>query len=768
MEGCAITIPLRFCFWMSVWKESFAQALTLTTLRRFWTEWTWRTFKIGSVMKKIMKYFTLATAALLLLASCQNGELENAAPEVYEYTFTIADSETKAILGDECVLWESDDRMGQYAVTSSGAVSSNKYGWITPGQPAQMKVYSDLALSSGDMVYAYYPYSDSNSQNPDDVELTIPADQDGVDDMPMASLPLKLERGLAKGQSTLEAGEIKMVNLGAVVEFNIYSSAADRQSDKVKSVTFEADSPIAGDFEFDLTSVDYADKTTLAISGYKETAVVASLPAPVKVGTSKENAAKVSMVVAPGTYSGTLTVMTDQSKYTFQFSSAKEFVRSAVKPLAVDLAKGKRPVTKSVETIDLTAGYSNQQAVSSAAGKVVSVEFNKGSNSNEPKWYSNGTAVRIYGGGYFTVSADGNYISKIELEYTQSENTNTLSADNGAFNSPIWEGDATLVKFTVGGSKGHVKLQKVIVTYSSESGSGDEGGSDDGGNDDGGNDDGGSDDGGNDDGGDDGDDDGGTQGSQTPAVDQTWLELPGMTENSNYLVNTYYDGGNRNYTHLYDKKNYTSLWTAYPLNSSHMGSLKRPGSWKFSPAIDTDYQVDLTGSSYAGDYSRGHLIPNGSRNGIKNMQLQTFYVTNSVPQIQNSFNGGIWNSLENALQGEAGSEEIYIVTGVTFEKVGESKTIKTTKAKDDDKTVPVPNYFWKVVLKVNKSGNTVTSASTIGFWFEHKTYSDSYTNYAVSVDQIEKWTGFDFFVNLPDSVEKSAETNTSWGSFQNF
>jgi endonuclease G len=80
----------------------------------------------------------------------------------------------------------------------------------------------------------------------------------------------------------------------------------------------------------------------------------------------------------------------------------------------------------------------------------------------------------------------------------------------------------------------------------------------------------------------------------------------------------------------------------------------------------------------------------------------------------------------------------------------------------------VPNYFWKVALKVNKSGNTVTSASTIGFWFEHKTYSDSYTNYAVSVDQIEKWTGFDFFVNLPDSVEKSAETNTSWSSFQNF
>mgnify|MGYP003300263414 CR=1 FL=1 len=151
------------------------------------------------------------------------------------------------------------------------------------------------------------------------------------------------------------------------------------------------------------------------------------------------------------------------------------------------------------------------------------------------------------------------------------------------------------------------------------------------------------------------------------------------------------------------------------------------------------------------------------------MQKQTFYVTNSVPQIQNTFNGSIWQKLEAALQAIGETEEIYIVTGVTFEKVGESKTITYTTAKDDSKQVPVPNYFYKVVMKVNKSGSTITSASTIGFWFEHKGYSDSeYSNYAVSVDQIEQWTGFDFFVNLPDSIENTAETNTSWSSFQSF
>lgn len=147
------------------------------------------------------------------------------------------------------------------------------------------------------------------------------------------------------------------------------------------------------------------------------------------------------------------------------------------------------------------------------------------------------------------------------------------------------------------------------------------------------------------------------------------------------------------------------------------------------------------------------------------MQKQTFYVTNSVPQVQDSFNSGIWSSLEGALQSKAKSQTLYIVTGVAFEKEGETKTIKYTTAQNDTKQVPVPNYFYKVVLSATTdSSGTVTLANTVGFWFEHKTYTDSYTNYAVSVDQIEEWTGFDFFPNLPDAIEVVAEKNNSWSN----
>lgn len=267
-----------------------------------------------------------------------------------------------------------------------------------------------------------------------------------------------------------------------------------------------------------------------------------------------------------------------------------------------------------------------------------------------------------------------------------------------------------------------------------------------------------------------------TDGGVTGGVPtESWLELPGEDKGilyPNAVELKVKSGSERNYTAYYDKSTYTSMWVAYPLESKHMGSLSRPDDWSFNPLLEEKYQVDLCSASYTDypPYARGHLIPNASRNGIKEMQLQTFYVTNSVPQIQDNFNSGIWSSLEAALQSAASKKTVYIVTGVAFQKVGETKTISYTTAKNDTKNVPIPNYFYKVVLKVTTSSNaTVTSASTVGFWFENKAYSGStYSNYTVSVDDVEKWTGFDFFANLPDSVEATAEKNTNWTTFQSF
>ena len=264
-----------------------------------------------------------------------------------------------------------------------------------------------------------------------------------------------------------------------------------------------------------------------------------------------------------------------------------------------------------------------------------------------------------------------------------------------------------------------------------------------------------------------------TQGATKPAVDKDWLELGSGKDGSQYVASTTYAGSERNYTVFYDTFMMTPLWTAYPLERGHMGSYKRPSSWSYNPNINEKYQIKVTGGIYSGNtYSRGHMCPNGSRNGNTTMQEQTFYVTNQVPQIQNSFNSGIWSSLEGAVQGVAKSmnEEIYVVTGVAFNKGAESPTINYTSPRDaSSQRVPIPNYFYKLVLRVKTSGGTVTDAVCVAFWFEHKAYSDSYANYTVSVDEVEAWTGFDFFVNLPSEIEARCEAeNTTWSAFTSF
>ena len=242
----------------------------------------------------------------------------------------------------------------------------------------------------------------------------------------------------------------------------------------------------------------------------------------------------------------------------------------------------------------------------------------------------------------------------------------------------------------------------------------------------------------------------------------------------------------------------SSLWVAYPLyKAATEGSYNGDsGDWRYFTSSDqyneTGYtipaekQVNIISHSYGVNvgstthegyndqsnlYARGHQIPNGDRKNYKSFNKQTYYAINSTPQIQNGFNSGPWNSLEESIRNAIpASDTLYIATGPAFQKIGEAtEAVTWITPQDDNKSCPVPNYYWKVVLKVKRTGGKVTAAKAIGFWFKHDVYSNyTLTDFAVSVDQIEQWTGFDFFVNLPDSVETTAETNSSWSTFKNF
>ena len=286
-----------------------------------------------------------------------------------------------------------------------------------------------------------------------------------------------------------------------------------------------------------------------------------------------------------------------------------------------------------------------------------------------------------------------------------------------------------------------------------------------------------------------------------------WLELPaytkaGMANTTTSSLNDLYKithtvqmGGKtqRNYTCLYDPAMYASYWVAYPLCYDHINGSGRSEQWAYDPdvpsskqtnVIDGAYGVSISTPNYSSNlYSRGHQIASADRNGVDDMCDQTFYMTNLTPQIQNGFNGGVWKNLEEAVRAlvssnSSSTDTVYVVSGAAFRKKTDgTESITTIKNTRDSKTLPVPNYYWKALLKVTWSGSgnnkTVTGASAIGFWLPHQDLKGaSYTSYTTSIDQIEEWTGFDLFTNLPgdnsSGIEKAAESNTNWTTFQNF
>lgn len=263
-----------------------------------------------------------------------------------------------------------------------------------------------------------------------------------------------------------------------------------------------------------------------------------------------------------------------------------------------------------------------------------------------------------------------------------------------------------------------------------------------------------------------------------------WLEMPGtyMTGNAGMHCHTHFSemGGRRqrNYSVLYDETKYISYWVAYPLCKGHLGE-GRQESWQFDPKVSEHNQTSVKkgyGVSVATDnyprnfYARGHQIPNADRNGVPGMMEQTYYSTNLTPQIQHGFNGHIWAHLESAVRSAVKSDTLYVVTGASLMKKGENLKVKSIKNRNDNKVLPLPNYYWKVMLKVRRdSKGNISEAVTVGFWLPHKDLKNqTYSDFAVSVNEIEEWTGFDFFVNLPDGIESCAESVADWDGFVRF
>lgn len=198
-------------------------------------------------------------------------------------------------------------------------------------------------------------------------------------------------------------------------------------------------------------------------------------------------------------------------------------------------------------------------------------------------------------------------------------------------------------------------------------------------------------------------------------------------------------------------------WSAYCLTSEHLvKNAARSDDFRPDPEISTGSAslADYKGSGY----DRGHLSPAADFAFDKTAMSETFYMSNMSPQA-GGLNRGIWKDLEATVRNWASEfGRVYVVSGPILEKPAEDyESIGKDK-------VSVPQYYYKVLLaplyadeKDKETPDDAKSVIAIGFILPNEKCDGDIFDFAVSIDEVEKRTGIDFFNELDDDAENAVE-----------
>ncbi len=175
-------------------------------------------------------------------------------------------------------------------------------------------------------------------------------------------------------------------------------------------------------------------------------------------------------------------------------------------------------------------------------------------------------------------------------------------------------------------------------------------------------------------------------------------------------------------------------------------------------AIEKDYflkylQPDSTYEYDGFGYDRGHLAPSADFRWSEKALSESYFYSNMSPQAA-AFNREAWAELEALLRGylyDNPGVQLYVVTGPILEEG--LPVIERSVNK-----VAIPKRYFKVALDLDNERG-------IGFVMPNEKISYPLESFALSIDEVEALTGWDFFNALEDTKEAELESNldkTAW------
>jgi endonuclease G len=148
-------------------------------------------------------------------------------------------------------------------------------------------------------------------------------------------------------------------------------------------------------------------------------------------------------------------------------------------------------------------------------------------------------------------------------------------------------------------------------------------------------------------------------------------------------------------------------------------------------------------------YDRGHLAPSADFRWSQQALSESYFYSNMTPQ-HPDFNRAAWAELESYIREYAieNKVDLYVVTGPVLND-------DLPKVEQSINGMSLPEYHYKVALDL-KNG------PAIGFLMPNELCEKPIEAYSLSVNEIEKITGLDFFSGIPDEIEEKIESNSDY------
>ncbi len=221
------------------------------------------------------------------------------------------------------------------------------------------------------------------------------------------------------------------------------------------------------------------------------------------------------------------------------------------------------------------------------------------------------------------------------------------------------------------------------------------------------------------------------------------------------------------YAMSYSRARSSANWVSWHLSTAWQGDVDRGDNFRPDDSLPAGW-YKVQSQEYSGSgFDRGHLCPSGDRDKTIADNDATFLMTNIIPQAPNN-NRGAWADLEVYCRKivEAGYE-LYITAGV-YGKAGIGSNGGKSFTLDNGKMI-VPESVWKVIVilpigtdDVNRI-NEETRVIAVNIPNKQTITNTRWGEYRLSVDDLEKITGYDFLSNVPTAIQKTLESRMDDG-----